>query len=331
MRDASSENGSFGGRRDQASVERAIERLKSLHDGDRGLVETVACGRRAIAPLRALLFEREPSGLFQTRCLAVKALAALRAYDVLADFLSTPRRITDPVECVGEDAVINAAARALADLDEEQAFQLLISLAEAYLLPGVVAALGALKRAEALPYLIAALAEDESRPAAEVALRNLGSFACQALVVAAARCASPLQPESDSRLRQRRSAIALLSEIGIQPYVWPALRPAMLDQDAKIAVLACKLCLAMAPVNEKREAVRNLIGLLESADAALSLEIEACLALDFETASEGIVAVLQESLEPIADSAKSRTRRALLRVKTRVGELATKSKNSPEA
>jgi hypothetical protein len=328
MQAASWESGFPGDCSDRVSLKRAIEKLKSLHDGDRGLVETVACGRRAIPPLRALLFEREPSGLFQTRCLAVKALAALKAYDVLADFLSTPRGITDPVECVGEDAVINAAARALADLHEEQAFRLLMCLAEAHLLPGVIAALGTFKRAEALPYLIAALAEDEGRPAAEAALRNLGSFACQALLIAAARCASSLEPESDSRLRQRRSAIALLSEIGIPPHMWPALRPAMRDQDAKIAMPACKICLAIAPEDEKRGAVRNLIALLESADGALSLEIQQCLALHFDTASELIAAAIQDGLEPTDHSAESRTQRALLRVKAHAEALTIKSTNS---
>lgn len=319
MQDASRESGSLGDCSDNVSLRRAIEKLKSLHDGDRGLVETVACGRRAIPPLRALLFEREPSGLFQTRCLAVKALAALKAYDVLTDFLGMPRKIADPVEHVGEDAVINAAARALADLHEEQVFQLLMYLAETHLLPGVVATLGTFKRAEALPHLIAALAEDESRPAAEAALRNLGSFACQALLVAAARCASSLQPESDSRLRQRRSAIGLLSEIGIQPHMWPALRPAMLDEDAKISILACKICLAIAPENDKREAVNKLIGLMESADCALRLEIEEHLTLHFDAASELI--------EPADNSAMSRMRRALLQIKSDAEALKVKPRH----
>jgi HEAT repeat protein len=324
------ESGPPGGCSDPASLERAIRKLKSLHEGDQGLIEIIACGKRAIPALRALLFEREPSGLFQTRCLAVKALAVLKAYDVLTDFLSTPRRVTDAVEGVGDDAVINAAARALADSDEEQAFPLLISLAEAHILPGVIAALGAFKQAEALPYLIAALAEDESRPAAESALRNLGPFACQALIVAAARGLSSVQPEGDSRLRQRRSAIALLSEIGIQPQMWPALRPTMQDQDAKIAVSACKICLAIAPASERREAVRILIGLLEKAGAALSLEIQACLTLHFDTAAERIAAALQDAPEPDANLPPNRTRRALLRVKAQAEALATKSRNSPE-
>jgi hypothetical protein len=70
----------------------AIDKLRSLHDGDRGVIEIAACGRRAIPALRALLFEREPSGLYQPRCQAVKALAALEAYDVLIEYLKARDR-----------------------------------------------------------------------------------------------------------------------------------------------------------------------------------------------------------------------------------------------
>ena len=113
---------------DSDRVERAIEKLKSLHDGDRGFIETVECGGRAIPALRELLFEREPSGLFQARCLAAKALTGLKAYDVLIEFLESPRDVTDPVERVGEDAVINSAARAAAALREPRVFDLLMRL-----------------------------------------------------------------------------------------------------------------------------------------------------------------------------------------------------------
>lgn len=169
-------------------VQRALVRLRSLKDGDLGVIEIVACGSRAVPVLRALLFEREPSGLYQTRCRAVQALAALRANETLIDFLSAPSDIADPVERIGEDAVINAAALAVAaGLGEERVFQLLMSLADNRLLPGVVGALGMFERVEALPFLVEALAEDESRPTAETALRRLGAKARQSLLVVATR------------------------------------------------------------------------------------------------------------------------------------------------
>ena len=178
----------------------AIDKLRSLHDGDRGVIEIAACGRRAIPALRALLFEREPSGLYQPRCQAVKALAALEAYDVLIEYLNAPRAIADPVERVGEDAVINAAARALTGLHEARIFELLMSLAETRLLPGVIGALGRFGKVEAIPYLVEALTEDESRPAAEAALGNLGSPARQALLVAATQPSPPAGRESEFKL-----------------------------------------------------------------------------------------------------------------------------------
>lgn len=123
------------------SAARHPDRTRSVH------APSATLARQA---LRALLFEREPSGLYQPRCLAVRALAALEAYDVLVDYLNAaPREAADPVERVGEDAVINAAARALAGLHEARIFELLMSLAETRLLPGAIGALGRFGRVEA--------------------------------------------------------------------------------------------------------------------------------------------------------------------------------------
>jgi hypothetical protein len=192
--------------------DQAIKKLKSLHDGDLGVIDVIACGTRIIPVLRALLFERDSSGLFQTRCRAVNALAALDARDVLLEFLSAPHEATDPVERLGDDAAVNAAARAVAKYSEEKIFQLLMTLARHRPLPGVIAALGKFDRQESIPCLIDALLEDECRPAAEAALDRLGSSAHLALLLAAT---SP-SPEGEcaSRMRQRQSALGLLAKTG---------------------------------------------------------------------------------------------------------------------
>ena len=298
-------------------VQRALVRLRSLKDGDLGVIEIVACGSRAVPVLRALLFEREPSGLYQTRCRAVQALAALRANETLIDFLSAPSDIADPVERIGEDAVINAAALAVAaGLGEERVFQLLMSLADNRLLPGVVGALGMFERVEALPFLVEALAEDESRPTAETALRRLGAKARQSLLVVATRRPPSQDRESESSLRQRRSALQLLLDIGIRPETWPVLRHLPREQDAKIAMLACEICLASGATSEKRTAVRRLLNLLSSANFMLSEEIERCLAVHFDDARELIAdALVTEELASNDPSKKSSMARALLRIK----------------
>jgi hypothetical protein len=131
-------------------IEYAIRKLKSLHDGDLAILEVAGYGGRAIPALRELLFAREPSGLYQVRCRAVEALALIKAYDVLIEFLRAERQVTDPVEQVGEEAVINAAALALANLRGQGVFELLLRLGTRGSLPGVIGALGGFGRVAAI-------------------------------------------------------------------------------------------------------------------------------------------------------------------------------------
>jgi hypothetical protein len=191
-------------------LERALQRLTSLHDGDLGVVEIVACGTVAVPALRDLLFQRDPSGLFETRCRIVQALAALDARDVLIEYLALPHEAPDPVEQLGDDAVLNAAARAVAKYGDEQVFQLLRHLAGRRLLPGVVGGLGEFMRTEAIPILVDALAEDECRIVAENALKKYGRRAQRALTETAAAASGR---ESPSRARQRQSARELLAAL----------------------------------------------------------------------------------------------------------------------
>ena len=178
-------------------VERAIAKLKSLQDGDTGVIDAIACGTQAVSALRQILFERERSGLYQTRCRAVGAS------DVLIEFLEKDRVITDSVERVGEDAVINAAARALPNVHDPHVFALLLRLARHAHVTGVIRALGTSGRAEAIPALIAALEDDASRPTAETALRNFGRRTKGALLNAAIMQLPVPERESPSSVRRR--------------------------------------------------------------------------------------------------------------------------------
>ena len=81
-------------------LDRALEHLVSLQEGDRGVLEVLTFGPRAISRLRELLFRREPSGLYQSRCRVVEALAALGGKDVLIAFLNLDREIKEQNENV---------------------------------------------------------------------------------------------------------------------------------------------------------------------------------------------------------------------------------------
>lgn len=258
-------------------IQCAIDHLRSLHDGDLGVFEATACGEAAIPALRTLLFECDPSGLFQSRCRAVAALAALGATNVLTEFLRSSHQLADPVQQLGEDAVVNAAALAVAEVHNDFIFELLMSLANNRCLPGVIGALAASGRVDAVPILVEALAEDGCRITAEAALRKLGPVARPALLQTAVLCLPSEQDESDSSLRRRRSALALLAEMGVRQEDWPILRHLIQDTDPRIAARVCKICLACGSMPERREAIRRLRDLLARADVVLADEIEKAL------------------------------------------------------
>jgi hypothetical protein len=265
-------------------IDYAINKLKSLHDGDLAITDVAAYGDCAVPALRQLLFAREPSGLYQVRCRAVEALALIGAYDVLIEFFSVERAITDPVERVGEDAVINAAALAVANVRKQSVFALLLRLGNKRpSLTGVIGAVGAFNRVEAIPVLIDALEDGASRRTAEAALRRLGRSAVPALVRAATLQLPSAERESESSRRRRRSALETMLQIGVPRKTWATLRDLIDDRDPKIVLLACKICLLRAPASERGRAIRRLISLLAQVDWMLQDDIENCLAAHFES------------------------------------------------
>jgi hypothetical protein len=272
--------------RSSQDLAQAIARLTSLHDGELGVSEVVTFGDAAVPALRALLFQREPSGLFQIRCRAAEALAALRAYDVLVEFLHDHDAAADPIECLGDDAVINAAARGLKGLRDERVFRLLLHLARRPALTGVIDALAAYRRLEAIPALIAALEEDASRGAAEAALLKIRHAARTALIVAVQKRRPSTDCESESSLRRRRSALKLLELIGISGKAWLELRDLVWDKDPKLSFLACRIGLPCASEADLQDIVARLLSLWTGADWILRDEIEQSLITNFDKQSQ---------------------------------------------
>ncbi|HTV46528.1 MAG TPA: HEAT repeat domain-containing protein [Stellaceae bacterium] len=299
-------------------VERALERLKSLHDGDLGIVDITACGSRAIPALRAFLCDGPASSIYQPRCRAVAALAALHAHDVLINFLSAPREISDPVDRAGEDAVVNAAARALIGVDDARIFPLLMQLAHSRPpLAGIVEALGASGRAEAIPVLVEALREDHTRPAAAAALARLPALARPPLVELATRPLPSCQWETASSRRTRLAAVRLLERIGAPDHLFRRLATAA---DPQIAAAACHALLATAGAAAQRDAAFRLIELLPRLSWIGCEEAEECLAAHFEIVERAIGERLHGPPPDPADrSAAARIYRSLSRVARRAG------------
>jgi hypothetical protein len=301
-------------------LQRALDRLLSLHDGDRGVLDVAAYGQRALPALRRLLFRREPSGLYQPRCRVVEVLAALGEHEVLIDFLESSHEIADPVEAAGEDAVVNAAARALRGLYDERVFRLLFFLAESRLLAGPIEVLGSWRRLEALPCLVAALADDLARPAAVEALRHYGDLATAALLDSVRQPVRVAGAETESSRRRRRAALALLLDLDPSAHVPADLRgELMCDDDAALSVLGCRLALACGTDGERRIAVERLTGWRGGTTWLVRKEIEDCLVANSAIASP-IIAKLTSGVAPHKDG-YARTadgQRALRRIAARM-------------
>jgi hypothetical protein len=223
-----------------------LAQLESLVDGPTAVLRLAARGPEAVQPLRRFLLEGRITSLFQPRCRAVDALAALGARDVLLEYLAHPRVVSDPVRRQSEDAVESAAARALAVWPSEEVFDVLLERARDRPLPGLVEALGTFRRVEAVPVLIHALEDDLCRLPAEEGLRALGQTAAPALTRAALSPWPDEGDESPSSLRRRRSAADLLAASPDRGD-WLALRSLLLEDDPGLVLSACRLAARAAP------------------------------------------------------------------------------------
>jgi len=126
----------------QAEIRRLVESLNSLQDGELAVDALIGCGQTAIPPLREFLLHGRPSVIYQPRQRAVRALAELGAKEVLVEYLRQRKLIADAALRFGEEAVENTAARALAAWKTDDVLQVLLRVARARKLPGVIEALG---------------------------------------------------------------------------------------------------------------------------------------------------------------------------------------------
>lgn len=302
-------------------VFRYVEELNSLKEGDRAVAELIACGQRAIEPIRQFLLEGKPSAISQPRQRAVEALVGLEAKDVLIEYLRQKKKITDPEVRLGEGAVESTAARHLSKWPSEETLQVLLGIVQERCLPGALEALGELKRPESISYLVMALEDDVCRPAAEEALRKIGAPARPELIHAV------LTPrgkdmETPSSLRRRGSAAFLLAEIGISAEEWLQLRHLLDETDPAVLVAVSKMASKLGRTSDQVLAAQRLIEVLEAANWYLRDEIVNILVELFDVAGplveESIFrrTALPDEKRGVVDPVLL----ALLRVKHRVEE-----------
>jgi HEAT repeat protein len=302
-------------------ISRYVEQLNSLNEGEQAVAKLITCGPRAIEQLRGFLLEGKPSAIYQPRQRAVEALAALKAKEVLLEYLEQKKDIADPDVRLGEEAVESAAARHLSKWPSEEVYHILLGIAQQRCLPGALEALGELKRLESIPHLVIALEDDVCRPAAEEALRKIGVPARLELIHAILTPRPNKEAETPSSLRRRGGAAGLLAEVGISADEWQQLSQLLNETDPAILVAVSRMAAKVAGTNEKVLAVRRLIEVLETADWYFRDEIASVLIDLFETArpfvEEGI---LQRTQSPNEKRTFDPVLLTLLRVKHRAEE-----------
>jgi hypothetical protein len=270
-------------------IEALVQSLNSLHEGELGIDMLVACGERAIGPLRRFLLGGKPSGIFVPKQRAVKALAELGAKQVLLDYLEFDESVPDPVAAHGEEAVKNTVARALAAWHTEDVYQALLRTLQRRRLLGVIEALGEFAgRSEAVPELVAALEDDFCRSSAEDALRNLGDVA-HLEFIDAARTPNPSGTrETPSSRTRRRAALRLLESLRLLVEDWRKVAALLHDSDPEIAARAAAIALNLADRPNQELAVKRMIEVLPAADWLLQGEIQGWLETHLDVARSGI-------------------------------------------
>jgi hypothetical protein len=310
----------------RVEIDRLIRRLESLYKGEETVDLLVALGPAAVAPLSEFLLKGRPSKVFQPRLWAVQALARLAAREVLLAYLFQAREISDPEASFGEEAVASAAARCLAAWPDEATYRLLLQLSERRPLNGLIEALAQFKTRETIPYLIRALEDDFYRPAAEEAFLKLGALAHDALVQAAVTPLPDAALETPASLKRRRSAVRLLSSLGISAASWQILRGLLLESDAELVVEAAKLGVRVASEEDRALMARRLLKLLAATSWHLLADIEATLIPLRPEAAGEVDKEIARGLEQQEDRRVIDLRlRALLRVKGRWEQAAAQA------
>ena len=301
-------------------IQELVDRLNSLKDGEDAVADLLACGRKAIKPLRQFLLHGKPSHIFQPRQHAVEALARLGAKEVLVEYLTRGNEIPDPVDRYGEEAVENTAARFLARWRDEDVYNALLPLLRRKPMPGVIETIGEFGRAEAIPEFISALGDDIARGPAEEALWKVGEAAQSALLEAALTPLPSVAEESPSSLRRRRSSLRLLAGLPLSAEDWHRLAVLTADRDPEVAARAARIALLVADERWKHRAVRRLVELLPDADTFLQTEIENWLVRRSDISESAIdEEIALRRLAASAGGSADTTLRLLLAVKNRFG------------
>jgi hypothetical protein len=160
----------------------------------------------------------------------------------------------DPVVLFAEDAVRSTAAHELMRWREEEVFQALLKAAGQRATMGLIEALGAFGRSEAVPSLFERLEDDLCRNAAFTALCRTPEEARQYAILSVQQ-RSLTGPTAS---RRRRAAAELFRKLGISREEWQDISPLLEDDDPTVVVCVASAGFRVAIQEEFPAIVRAL-------------------------------------------------------------------------
>jgi hypothetical protein len=255
---------------DEAGIDRLVQGLFSLTEGELSVAALVGVGERAVPALRRVLLEGQPSTVYLPRQRVVRALAELGAFWVLSEYLLRDKNIADADLRLAEEAVENTAARELGRQQSDENFYVLRALAMRRKLPGAIEALAQFRREVAAPVLVAALESDFCRNAAVEGIRPIYKAAIPYLIESVRSPEPSRSEESPTSLRRRRAAIRLLAEQAVDASAWPSLEFLLHESDEWLQSCAAEIALYL---NRTEPALHILLNHLTSNDWVLVDEI----------------------------------------------------------
>ena len=245
----------------EATILHLIAALESLTDGELAVDILVACGSRTVPFLSHLLLDGPPQSIAAPRCLAVRALGGLGEKHILLQYLRTWKHPADPAVTMAEDAVRSAAAKELLRWPSQEVFDVLMVCIRERASLGLVEALGAFGRAEAVSVLFHVLLDDICGNAAIEMLRrtpeHTKAFALQLLA------ASSLEGEqAPSTLYMLRSTLVLLLGMKVSKTEWASISHLLDWADAEIVITCAEIGMCTASVKEHPAIISNIFRIL---------------------------------------------------------------------
>ncbi len=239
-------------------IERLIDALDSLVDGEGAMDRLIAIGPHAAPFLERFLVEYPPRSLSLPRCRAVRALGALYSFSSLIKYLRKYVRPGDSVVLFAEDAVRSAAGRELMQYANPATFRVLRDAIKQRATSGLIEALAQYRWPESVPLLFELLEDDLCREDAKAGLRLVPEPA-KAYAFLLLRGCTPLAIDGPAASRRRRATLELLAEFGIRMNEWPDLRRFLEHEDRDCVLSAATLGLSFAPMTERPAIVNAVI------------------------------------------------------------------------